>query len=210
MALARELTRCVACGFEDFTSPFQDAWRQLLSGHAAARPRMLELGCGPANDYRFWNAYGIAALLDYVGVDVCAANINNARTRFPDVPFLVGDACRMDYCDNSFDVVFALDLLEHLSPFGLDTALTEIERLSRDEVWLSLFNATYAETHEYHEVGDYHWNTLSVSQISRHLCRAGYSTEVVSVATLLGHRFPGYRHYNRKAHIVIGKSTQHV
>lgn len=206
--LTAELTRCIRSEYESFLSPFQAVWRQHLQGQASTAPRILELGCGSANDYRFWDSYGVATLVDYVGVDVCAANINNARARFPDVRFLIGDACCLDDGDDSCEVVLACDLLEHLSPQGIDSALAEMERLSRDEVWLSLFNASDADHHKYCESGDYYWNTLSVSKISQHLRAAGYSMEIVSVAAELEQRFPGYRHYNRKAHIVIGRQEE--
>ncbi|MEI6654303.1 MAG: hypothetical protein WCP45_06010, partial [Verrucomicrobiota bacterium] len=54
-------------------------------------------------------------------------------------------------------------------------------------------------------VDDYHWNTLSLSETSRHLGAAGFSTEVVSIADVLEQRFPGYQHYNQAAHILIGR-----
>lgn len=199
------LAKAITLGFEHFSSPFQDVWRQQFQGRSAAAPRIIELGCGSANDYRFWDSYGIAPQVDYVGIDVCEANISNARSRFPKIRFLTGDACCIDEQDRSFDVVLACDLLEHLSPAALDAALVEIERLARDEVWLSLFNASDAAAHIFQPVDDYHWNTLSLSETSRHLGAAGFSTEVVSIADVLEQRFSGYRHYNRAARILIGR-----
>ena len=81
----------------------------------------------------------------------------------------------------------------------------EIARLSRDEVWLSFFNATDAVGHDFQAVGDYYWNTLSLPDISKNLHEAGFLTETVSIAGELEHRFPGYSHYNRNVHIMIGK-----
>lgn len=203
--LVTDLASRITLGFEDFLSPFQSIWQGHLQGLTACRPRLIEMGCGSANDYRFWNSFGIASHLDYVGIDVCAANIRNAKLRFSDTHFAVGDVCSLEEADRSFDVVVGFDVLEHLSPDGLDTALREIERLSRDEIWLSLFSARDIVEHDYLPVEDYHWNTLSLSALSHHLGSAGYITEIVPIADELEHRFPGYKHYNDAAHLVIGK-----
>ena len=80
-----------------------------------------------------------------------------------------------------------------------------MERLARDEVWLSLFKASDAPAHGFQPVDDYHWNTLSLSELSRHFGAAGFSVEVVSIADVLEQRFPGYRHYNPAAHVLIGR-----
>lgn len=203
--LIAELAKCITLGFEYFRSPFQGVWRERLRGRSSAAPRMIELGCGSANDYRFWDEYGMASHVEYIGLDVCEANIRNAKSRFPGVRFLAGDACCTGEDDMAFDVVFVFDLLEHFSPEALDAALMEIARLSRDEVWLSFFNATDAVGHDFQAVGDYYWNTLSLPDISKNLHEAGFLTETVSIAGELEHRFPGYSHYNRNVHIMIGK-----
>jgi SAM-dependent methyltransferase len=207
--LITNLGTCTTLGFEYFHSPFQALWRQGLTGPRSARTSVLELGCGSANDYRFLEAYGVAQHVEYVGVDICEANIRNARSRFPNARFVTADACCLDEKDGSFDIVFAFDLLEHLSPDGLDAALAEAERVSRDEIWLSLFNADDIPEHDYHAVDDYFWNTLSLSQIAHHLNAGGYSTQVIPIAAELECRFPGYRHYNRGAHILIGTRESH-
>lgn len=206
--LVMDLASCTCLGFECFDSPFQAIWAHQLSEVAAPRPRMLEIGCGSANDYRFWNSYGLAALIDYTGIDVCPANIENSKRRFPEAAFSTGDACALDDADGSFDVVFGFDVLEHLSPLGLDAALNEAARLACDEIWVSLFNAQHAATHDWVSVEDYHWNALSISSLARHLGAAGFTPEIVPVADELEHRFPGYTHYNRSAFILIGRKGQ--
>ena len=77
--------------------------------------------------------------------------------------------------------------------------------LSRDEVWVSCFNAIDSPSHQFREVEDYHWNTLSVRELSSGLDSAGFDTEAVSIGDELEGRFPGYAHYNREAWIVIGR-----
>lgn len=203
--LADELAKCLTVGFDGFHSPFAKLWREGLAGRVAGKPEILELACGSANDYRHWDACGVAALADYTGMDVCGGNIENAKRRFPDVKFVEGDACRVAGNDAGFDVVLAFDLLEHLSADGLDAALGEMVRLSRDEVWLSCFNAVDSPAHEFREVEDYHWNTLSVRALAARLESEGLVTEVVSIAGELEARFAGYTHYNREAQIVIGR-----
>lgn len=205
--LFEDLARCIPVGFDQIVRPFEPLWAGDLAGApaGAARPTVLELGCGSANDYRFWASYGLGALIDYTGIDVCAENIANARARFPGVEFETGDASQLAVPDCAYDVVIAFDLYEHLSAEGIRAALEETARVGRDELWLSLFNGARIPAHQIQPSGGYHWNLLSLDEIADDLAAEGYGVQVVEVAAELQSRFPGYQHYNREAFIVLAQ-----
>ncbi len=207
-ALFEELAKCLTLGFEFFQSPFHRAWNEAIAAVPSAetmkRLRSLELACGSANDYRFFDHYGQAAFLDYTGVDVCPENIDNARARYPEVDFQVDDVTKLDADDDDYDVVMAFDLYEHLSPTGLDAAIDESVRVCRDELWLSFFNLSESPVHEFSQEGNYYWNALSITELTESLQTSGCDRiEIISLQRELEDRFPGYRHYNPEAHIVI-------
>jgi SAM-dependent methyltransferase len=204
LALFKKLGGALAAGFDGFRSPFEDRWKEARSmADAGSRFSMLELACGSANDYRYLDAFGLASGVDYTGVDICPENIENASFRFPEVDFRVGDAMALAFGDREFDVVCAFDLFEHLSAEGLESALAEAVRVCRSELWLSFFNLADIPCHEIRPVEQYHWNLLSSGEVVASLNRLGCSVEIVSIPDELGGRFPGYRHYNGEARMVI-------
>ncbi len=62
-------------------------WLSLVSS-----PRLLEIGCGAAEDAGEWLAGGVA---EYVGVDLDETAIARARARWPRMTFLCTDAARL-------------------------------------------------------------------------------------------------------------------
>lgn len=90
----------------------EGAWANALDDREATPVKVLELACGSANDYRFFDRYGLARFLDYTGVDLNPKNVENARTRFPEVNVEVGDVMALPYDNRSFDYVLAFDLFE--------------------------------------------------------------------------------------------------
>jgi len=86
---------------------------QIVAAFGAARPvRVLDLGCGAG----FLSNDLAARGHDVTGLDVEHANIEVARagdtTRA--VRYVIGDACKLPFADSTFDVVSAMDLLEHV------------------------------------------------------------------------------------------------
>ena len=123
---------------------------------------MLEPACGSANDYRFLHAYGLARLVRYTGFDLCAKNIENARALFPDVSFAVGNVFEIAAPDKAFDLCFVHDLFEHLSLEGMQAAVKEVCRVTRQGLCVGFFNMDEIRDHQVRPVDDYHWNRLSM------------------------------------------------
>lgn len=101
--------------------------------------RVLDLGCGEG---RHSHGLHMVGGLEVVGVDLDQASLEKAREgletlppRRPDDPhttrFQTGDATRLDFADNTFDVVICSEVLEHLPDY--DAALVEIRRILKPD-----------------------------------------------------------------------------
>ncbi len=146
---------------------------------------VLEPACGSANDYRFLEAYGIARLLDYHGVDLCPGNIENARALFPGVSFELGNVFDIRAPDKSFEVCFVHDLFEHLSPAGIEAAVRETCRVTRRGLCIGFFNMDEIPAHQVRPVREYHWNTLSMARMKELFAGCGFAAQAVHIGAFL-------------------------
>ncbi|HEX5038723.1 MAG TPA: class I SAM-dependent methyltransferase [Candidatus Limnocylindria bacterium] len=187
---------------------FVDRWRSLLGGSRAGPISVLELACGSANDYRAFVECGLAAFLDYRGIDLTAKNVENARRRFPGVRFEVGDVRQVVAPDASVDYVVASDIFEHLAPTTREAALGEAIRIARRGLAFTFFNMDEIPDHEIRPRGIYYWNRLSRGRIEERI-RARFSdVEVVPIGRWLGAEL-GYRHtYNPKAYSIFAEHSR--
>lgn len=181
---------------------FESRWRTALAARDVAPISVLELACGSANDYRAFDAYGLAPYLDYLGVDLTAKNIANARRRFPAVRFEVGDILDLPHPDGSFDLVIASDIFEHLSPHALERALDEVARLSRRGAVLNFFNMGEQPEHDVERRRAYYWNRLSRPLIAARLGRTFRSLNVIPIGTWLLDRYSYAHTYNANAYTI--------
>ena len=97
---------------------------------AAARGlQVLEIGCGLGTD----GAEFAKAGADYTGVDLTEAAVDLARKRFElsDLPgkFQTADAEKLDFADESFDIVYSHGVLHHTPDTA--QAISEIHRVLR-------------------------------------------------------------------------------
>jgi len=67
-----------------------------------------------------------------MGVDVASAHVDRARDRFPGIPFFRGDARHLPFPDASFELVTAVEVLEHLEDPA--AALRELARVAARRV----------------------------------------------------------------------------
>lgn len=201
--LKQRRVRDVSRAIEDRVGELQGRWAAELAERTAPRVAVLEFACGSANDYRSWAEYGLARFLDYTGVDLSPANVANARRRYPDADFRVGNILELGLPDRSFDLVVAADLFEHLSLRAMDRALGEASRLARNGVILSFFSMAEIAEHVERPERMYHWNRLSRPRIEERLRGSFPSVEVVAIASWLA-RCHGYRNsYNRRAYTIV-------
>lgn len=186
---------------------FENVWAHELTGLDAgpgpARVSLVEAACGSANDYRFFERFGLARFVDYTGFDLSAKNIANARRRHPRTRFVVADAFETGFADRAFEFSVVHDLFEHLSPHGLEAALAEILRISSRQAWLHFFNLGDIPDHEFRPVDSYHWNLLSRDRIVGFLAPRAAEVEVVRTADLLADRFGVEDYHNQEAATMI-------
>jgi ubiquinone/menaquinone biosynthesis C-methylase UbiE len=184
---------------------FQRLWKAVLRDASAPPLAVLELACGSANDYRFFEAFGLARFLDYTGVDVCEKNIRNARAMFPQTRFVLGTAWDIHAPDGSIDTCLVQDLFEHLSLEALEATLAEIGRVTRQSICFGLFNGSETDEHVVRPVDSYYWNTLSVPCLRGILEEQGFAVEVIHIDTFLRWRFGCPETHNKNAYTLLGE-----
>jgi len=88
---------------------------------------ILDLGCGGGRIANVLHQMGHKV----TGVDLSPDLIKIAQAKFPKLKFVVGDACRLEFPDQSFDDVwFSFNGLDFIHPYPrLQKALSEIHRV---------------------------------------------------------------------------------
>ena len=110
---------------------YEKEWHiPIAAGFALAKDLgVLEIGCGLGTD----GAQFAKAGAHYTGIDLTDAAVNLARRRFEIFnlhgSFCVGDAERLDFPDNSFDLVYSHGVLHHTP--DTQAAVREIHRVLR-------------------------------------------------------------------------------
>jgi SAM-dependent methyltransferase len=189
--------------------PFAEAWTKALdAAPGAPRISIIEAACGSANDYRFFDSYGLAKRVDYTGIDLTQANIDNCRSMFPGVDFRVGDVQNLPVEDSSYDWGVAHDLLEHLSPSAFNRAIDELCRVTRKGVLISFFMMRDTPEHHITPRRFYHVNELSRRRIEERFARSCTQFEWLEIRPMLAERygFGDYRgYYNSRAWTMIAR-----
>jgi len=94
---------------------------------------VLDVGCG---DGYLCHVLASKALENVVGLDFANSRMQYAKATFPAVGFVQGDVCLLPFDDNSFDLVTAVEVMEHLERPEL--ALGELRRVSSRYVLLTV------------------------------------------------------------------------
>ena len=112
--------------FEKYVGPDRWAsyWHQLREVLLVLPSSVLEIGVGDGVFGDHLKSHGVA----YTSVDI-------AEDLSPDV---VADVTALPFPDESFDVVCAFEILEHVPFEGFDEALRELSRVSKRHVIISL------------------------------------------------------------------------
>jgi SAM-dependent methyltransferase len=178
-------------------------WHSALAREAPKRISLLEPACGSANDYRYLEAFGIARLVDYTGFDLCEKNVANARALFPQTRFEVGNVFEMTAADQVFELCFVHDLLEHLSPVGLERAVEELCRVTRHGLCVNFFQMDEMTEHIIRPVGDYHVNTLSLAKTESLFARHGFAVQPLHLGSYLRQRVGCHETHNPDAYTFL-------
>ena len=75
---------------------------------------ILDIGCLTGNFYNFMKEKNTDKLKTFTGVDFSTKLIEMAKNRCPEQKWEVADCYKLPFEDNSFDVVTAMEILEHI------------------------------------------------------------------------------------------------
>lgn len=121
-------------GWERAAGKYEAAWSGLTrlfiaplleSAQVAPDSRLLDVACGPGYVAEFARTLGAQS----TGVDFSREMVRLARSRNPDIAFHIGDACALDFEDESFDAVVMNFGALHLS--DPEAAFAEARRVLR-------------------------------------------------------------------------------
>jgi len=184
-------------------STFLGLFRRALAGAPCApadRPTLIEPACGSANDYRYLDAFGIAAHIDYTGFDLCEKNIDNAREMFPAADFRIGNVLAIEAGERAFEICIVHDLFEHLSIDAMAKAVAEVCRVTGRSILAHFFQMHDQPEHLIRTKDDYHWNRLSLAKVGEHFAAGGFElVRAVRIADLVAARFGEAPTHNKHA-----------
>lgn len=103
----------------------------------------------------------------YQGVDITPNFVERARRANPQAVFEVGDARRLRWADEAFDLVFAGGVLMHLAPADLPRAMKELFRVARQSVFIYTYGDTRRDRVEYdvrHQFFNIHYTLESLGR----------------------------------------------
>jgi hypothetical protein len=191
----------LAAGMADYIlSTFQNLWQQVLKEQDIKSISVVEPACGSANEFRFFHSFGIARFLDYYGFDLCAKNIANAQSMFPDIRFEVENVLEITAPDKAFDVCIVHDLFEHLSMQAMEAAIDQICRITRKGICIGFFNMYEGNKHVVQPIRDYHWNKLSRDRIHDLFAPYARSVQWIHHVGFLTERFGWRETHNKDAY----------
>ena len=150
--------------------------RQILDGKLAAlgldrdKARLLDLGCGTGGASLVLSSYGHA-----VGVDRSPASFAIARDR-PYAHRVVASAgATLPFAEASFDVVCALDILEHLDDDA--AAARELYRICKPDGAVIVFVPAFDFLWGYNDEYSHHKRRYNEAQLKSLLINAGFAID---------------------------------
>ena len=105
--------------------------------------------------------------------------------------------------DNAFDYCFVHDLFEHLSIEAMEVTISEICRVTRQDICVGFFNMCDSDEHVVRNIDDYHWNKLSVGKTKALFERHASVAEVIHIDTFLLSQFGCGDAHNKGAYTFI-------
>lgn len=117
---------------------YDGRWRAVadaMAQHYNLKPgdRILDVGCGKA--FLLYDFTQAVPGIEVCGIDISEYGIAHAQEEVR--PFLKAcSATELPFADNSFDLVISINTLHNLYCFELDTALREIERVSKGNKYI--------------------------------------------------------------------------
>lgn len=106
--------------------------------------RILEVGCNVGVQLEVLSELGFT---ECYGVDVQGNALETARSRGRGVEVVQADGRRLPFADDTFDLVFTVDVLIHVPPPMIDAVMDELVRCSREYIYgCEYYAPEYVET----------------------------------------------------------------
>lgn len=141
-----------------------------------ATPRILDVGCGTGANLKMLRLFGRAE-----GIDISEQAIELCKQRGLE-SVKVGAIEDLDYDDQSFDIITALDVLEHLDDDA--SALQEMRRVLRDGGRLVLFVPTFMFLWGVQDDVSHHRRRYRLPALRRLLEENGFEIEKATYANI--------------------------
>ena len=130
--MGRDPYRKFAAHYDRFVGPFTNALRHI--GMKMYRPtpgmKVLDVGCGTGNNLMLYRQTGCSVY----GIDLSPSMLEIARTKLAEGAELqLGDASKMPYQDNFFDLVITMFALHEMSSEIRPLVMTEMIRVTKQE-----------------------------------------------------------------------------
>lgn len=115
-------------------------FNQLVAEAKSLHPKtILDVGCGEGFTLNKLRKNNIGK--DLIGVDYSTTAVTLGKKQFPHLNLKQGDAYKLPFKDNTFDLVLCLEVLEHLE--NPQKALKEIVRVSKKHCLISVPHEPY-------------------------------------------------------------------
>jgi len=115
----------------------------------------------------------------------------------------VDNALEIDAEDDTFDYCFVHDLFEHLSIEAMEVAISEVCRVTRQNLCIGFFNMYDGDQHIVKVIDDYHWNKLSMGETKAIFERHASVVEVIHIDTLLVSKLGCRDTHNKDAYTFV-------
>jgi ubiquinone/menaquinone biosynthesis C-methylase UbiE len=110
---------------------------QLLNSYA--RGSVLEAGCGTG--IRIGRLAALEGIHEAVGVDLGKPGLSYGKNNFPNVNFIEANLYKLPFQDNHFDLVYSIDVVEHLDTPKL--AIKELHRVCKPDGFVFIQTPNY-------------------------------------------------------------------
>lgn len=153
-------------GMHELDRKLISRWGAGLSGH------LIDAGCGPGR----WTGFLRDQGCDIEGVDLVPRFVEIARSRFPGIPFQLGELDDLDVPDRSLAGILSWYSIIHTDPGNVPRILGEFARCLDDggSLLLGMFEGPRVEPFPHAVTTAYFW---SIEEMSRHLVDSGFQVE---------------------------------
>jgi ubiquinone/menaquinone biosynthesis C-methylase UbiE len=142
--------------------------------HDPQTAKVLDVGCAGGEDLPQLLRVGYNAQ-NFTGIDILTEQIQEAKTLYPQVNFIQGDASRMEFADDSFDLVFESTMFATLPDNEFSAAIAhEMVRVCKPEGYFLLLDWRTPKP------GDRQYKALTRKRVS-YLFSVGSATRLVHV-----------------------------